>query len=85
MAIIMDEFLPVPNIAPSSYILLRNNLSYIISIIFFCIPRPFEHVVTAIRQQSFILHNLHYNFFLDPSHLNIICILSISNMFLFLF
>ena len=35
MAIIMDEFLPVPNIAPSSYILLRNNLSYIISVIFF--------------------------------------------------
>ena len=27
MAIIMNEFLPVPNIAPSSYILLCNNLS----------------------------------------------------------
>ena len=30
MAIIMNEFLPVPNIAASSYILLYNNLSYII-------------------------------------------------------
>ena len=29
MAIMMDEFLTVGNIAPSSYILLRNNLSYI--------------------------------------------------------
>ena len=35
MAIIMDEFLPVPNIAPSSYILLHNNLSYIICVTFF--------------------------------------------------
>ena len=35
MAIIMNEFLPVPYIAPSSYILLCKNLSYIISIMFF--------------------------------------------------
>ena len=35
MAVIMNEFLPVPNIAPSSYILLCNNLSYIIYVMFF--------------------------------------------------
>ena len=35
MAIIMNEFLPVPNIAPSSYILLCNNLSYVICIMCF--------------------------------------------------
>ena len=35
MAIIINEFLPVPNIAASSYILLYNNLSYIICIMFF--------------------------------------------------
>ena len=35
MAIIMDEFVPVRNIAASSYILLRNNLSYIICVTFF--------------------------------------------------
>ena len=34
MAIIMNEFLPVPNIDPSSYILLHNNLSYVICILF---------------------------------------------------
>ena len=34
MAIIINEFLPVPNIAPSSYILLRNNLSYVIYLTF---------------------------------------------------
>ena len=50
MAIIMDEFLPVPNIAPSSYILLRNNLSYIICVTFFRIPQASEHVATAIHQ-----------------------------------
>ena len=35
MAIIMNEFLPVPNIAPSGHILLRNNLSYVICVTFF--------------------------------------------------
>ena len=51
MAIIMDDFLPVPNIAGNSYILLRNNLSYIICVtFFFCTPQPSEHVVTAIHQ-----------------------------------
>ena len=35
MAIIMNEFLSVPNIDPSSYILLYNNLSYVICIMFF--------------------------------------------------
>ena len=30
MAIIINEFLPVPNIASSSHILLRSNLSYVI-------------------------------------------------------
>ena len=34
MAIIMNEFLPVPNIAPSGYILLCNNLSYVICVMF---------------------------------------------------
>ena len=35
MAIIMNEFLPVPNVAPSSYILLCNNLPYVICVMFF--------------------------------------------------
>ena len=35
MAIIMNEFLPVPNIARSGHILLRNNLSYVICVMFF--------------------------------------------------
>ena len=35
MAIIMNDFLPVLNIAPSSHILLRNNLSYVICVTFF--------------------------------------------------
>ena len=38
MAIIMNEFLPVPNIDPSSYILLCNNLSYVICVMFFGRP-----------------------------------------------
>ena len=38
MTIIMNEFLPVPNIASSSRILLHNNLSYIISVMFFGRP-----------------------------------------------
>ena len=37
MAIIMNEFLPVPKIAPSSYILLHNHLSYVICVIFFLV------------------------------------------------
>ena len=49
MAIIMNEFLPVPNIDPSSYILLCNNLSYIICVMFF-FGRPWtcEHLMPAI-------------------------------------
>ena len=35
MAIMMNEFVPVLNIAPSSDILFCNNLSYVISITFF--------------------------------------------------
>ena len=34
MAIIMNEFLPVPHIAPSSYILLCNNLFYVNCVMF---------------------------------------------------
>ena len=35
MAIMMKEFVLVVNISPSSDILFRNNLSYVISIMFF--------------------------------------------------
>ena len=35
MAIMMNEFVPVLNIAASSDILLNNNLSYIICVTFF--------------------------------------------------
>ena len=35
MAIMMNEFVPVLNIAPSSDILLNNNLSYVICVTFF--------------------------------------------------
>ena len=48
MAIIMNEFLPVPNIAPSNYILLCNNLSYIICIMFFWYTLSCKYVKTAI-------------------------------------
>ena len=49
MAIIMNEFLPVPNIAPSSYILLCNSLSYIICIIIFLVDPGH---VNILRQQQ---------------------------------
>ena len=49
MAIIMNEFLPVPNIAPSSYILLCNNLSDVICIMcFFVDPGHAKHLAAAI-------------------------------------
>ena len=49
MAIIMNEFLPVPNIAPSSYILLHNNLSYVICIMFFFVDPGHANIL---RQQQ---------------------------------
>ena len=39
MAIIMHQFVPVSNIDTSSYILFRNNLSYIICVTFFFVDR----------------------------------------------
>ena len=49
MAIIMNEFLPVPNIDPSSYILLHNNLSDAICIMCFLVDPGHANIL---RQQQ---------------------------------